>query len=136
MARRARRWIPYPISFAAAAVLLSACSSAPDAGQARRFDEPGSAPTGYEQAIRTQLRGFLRDPDGVKDLKIAAPVRSECAIDARRKFEGWKVAVSLNARNADGEYSGPRNYYYWFQGEKLWGLTGNPDGCPPVVAWR
>lgn len=98
--------------------------------------DAGSAPTQYEQTIRSHLRFALKDPSSMTDFSVSAPVLTSCSVGVYGPFHGWRVATSYNAKNSYGGYVGIQTSYYWFHGNTLKGVGQNPGFCPEASNWR
>ena len=98
--------------------------------------DAGSAPTQYEQTIRTYLRTALKDPHSMIDFSISEPIQTSCSVGIYGYFHGWRVTVSYNAKNSFGGYVGLQTHYYWFHGDFIKGIGNNPSSCPEAPGWR
>jgi hypothetical protein len=98
--------------------------------------DAGTAPTSYEQTIRSHLRYALKDPHSVVDFSVSEPVLTSCSVGVYGPFHGWRVAASYNAKNSYGAYVGLKTSYYWFHGDALKGVGANASYCPEAPSWR
>jgi hypothetical protein len=94
------------------------------------------APQGYEKAIIDYLAFRIRGPQKNAEINIGAPEPSGCAIDSfANSSRGWVVPVAYATRT--GVPSGKetiniatRQYYFWFLGDTIAGLSPRIDLCP------
>lgn len=125
------------LALASFSVILTACST-PGGGllNTNVQADAGSAPTQYEQTIRSHLRVTLKDPNSMTDFSVSEPVLTSCSVGVYGPFHGWRVATSYNAKNSYGGYVGIQTNYYWFHGDNLKGIGQNPSYCPEAPNWR
>jgi hypothetical protein len=108
--------------------LVAGCATAP--AYHNTLADVGARPGHYEQTIREQLNVSLKDPDSVKAFSVSEPVLAHCMIAPTYPFYGWRVATRYNAKNSYGAYVRLREYFYWFQGERIKLITSSPTSCP------
>lgn len=104
-------------------VLLTGCASLfrPSEEEAAKADY-GLYPNNYKEIVATWIDDNLFDPSSVQGLKIGAPEKGYIG----RTF-GYRVKVTLNAKNRMGGYVGKKTYYifirdgeivdFWKEGE-------------------
>jgi len=115
-------------------VALAACETTAD--QAASAPARTRAPQGYEKAISNYLAFRIRGPQNNAEINIGTPEPSACALDSFvNSNRGWVVPVVYATRS--GVPSGKetinittRQYYFWFMGETIAGLTSRIDLCP------
>jgi len=94
------------------------------------------APQGYEKAITDYLAFRIRGPQKNAEINIGTPEPSGCAVDSfANSSRGWVVPVVYATRT--GVPSGKetiniatRQYYFWFLGDTIAGLSPRIDLCP------
>jgi hypothetical protein len=120
-----------PLALCAA---LAACeTTAEQAPQAAVRTRP---PQGYEKTITNYLAFRIRGPQKDAEINIGAPEASACALDDFvNSSRGWVVPVVYATRT--GVPSGKetinivtRQYFFWFRGDAIAGLTPRIDLCP------
>ncbi|MBN8637948.1 MAG: hypothetical protein J0M07_21695 [Anaerolineae bacterium] len=104
------------------------------------FPDPAIA---REQVV-AYFQQHLKDPDSMKALLIAHPVR-DCyfrgLVNGGGHFCGHRICVSVNAKNSYGAYTGAEVYVFWFWGNSpSGGVFPNGGACPAWIApgedWR
>jgi hypothetical protein len=130
------KWLKTAVS-AAMFGAVAGCA-APGGGlmNANMASDIGQAPADYESAVHRHLQYALKDPESLRDFAVGRPERASCAIGIYGNFHGWRVPVQYNAKNSFGGYVGVQRAYFWFHGEQLKGVGGNPGFCPEAPAWR
>jgi hypothetical protein len=93
-------------------------------------------PQGYDKTIANYLAFRIRGPQKDAEINIGAPEPSACALDEFiNSSRGWVVPVVYATRT--GVPSGKetinivtRQYFFWFRGDAIAGLTPRIDVCP------
>lgn len=126
--------IVWPMAVCAA---LVACASAgPDpAGVVR-----GRAPQGYEKTINSYFAFKVRNPRKNVEIGVDKPEPSDCPLDGYiTSTRGWVVPVVYATRT--GAMTGKetinitgKQYYFWFSGDTLAGVTTRLELCPGAMA--
>jgi hypothetical protein len=114
-------------------VALAACATTEQAPSAPVRTR---APQGYEKTITNYLAFRIRGPQSDAEINIGTPEPGGCALDSFvNSSRGWVVPVVYATRT--GVPSGKetinivtRQYYFWFMGETIAGLTSRVDLCP------
>ncbi|MDQ2949483.1 MAG: nuclear transport factor 2 family protein [Acidobacteriota bacterium] len=85
----------------------------------------GDMPTDYQEAIQSFFLKRLRYPDSVQYQVITKPeqgyttaVTGTFLMREKREY-GWKVNVTINAKNSHDSYAGFKIYTFLFRGEKI-----------------
>jgi len=120
-----------PLALCAA---LAACETT--AEQAPSTAVRTRPPQGYEKTISNYLAFRIRGPQKDTEVNIGAPEPSACALDEFiNSSRGWVVPVVYATRT--GVPTGKetinittRQYYFWFRGDAIAGLTPRIDLCP------
>ncbi len=117
---------------------LVACAGTGEPGAPTVVRTP--PPVGYEKTITNYLAFRIRGPQKNAELSVSAPEPGGCALDgyaAGRR--GWVVPVVYATRS--GEATGretininTRQYYFWFLGNTIAGITPRLESCPGVEA--
>lgn len=106
------------------AVLLAACSAGDYLGKPKDVD-PNIFPADYKKEILNTLTPLLDDPNNVRDALISDPALVPVGKDQR-----YAVCVRANARNAAGQYAGPKDRIAYFFGGHLNQLVAaTPEQC-------
>jgi hypothetical protein len=112
---------------------LAACQTTAD--QAPSAPVRARAPQGYEKAITNYLAFRIRGSQKDAEVNIGTPEPGTCTLDGFNTTRGWVVPVVYATRT--GVPSGKetinittRQYYFWFIGETIAGLTPRVDLCP------
>jgi hypothetical protein len=121
-------------SLCAACVVLAGCETT--AEQAPPTAVRTRAPQAYEKAITNYLAFRIRGPQNNAEINIGTPEPSNCALDEFvNSSRGWVVPVAHATRT--GVPSGKetinivtRQYFFWFRGDTISGLTSRIDSCP------
>lgn len=94
----------------------------------------GAPPAHYQQAIDQYFQRMLKHPESVEYGAVTPPEKGSATVEkgmfARNLRElGWRVAATINAKNADGRYVGFKTYVFLFRGEKIVSAKApTPDG--------
>jgi hypothetical protein len=117
--------------------MLSGCST-PGGGlmNTNLQSDAGAAPFTYEKVIKSELEYSLKDPASMINLLISEPLLTSCSVGIYGRFHGWRVAVSYNAKNSYGGYTGMKTYFYWFHGSALQGVSKSASYCPEAPGWN
>ncbi|MEO8311007.1 MAG: hypothetical protein ABI520_07550 [Caldimonas sp.] len=97
-------------------------------------------PVGYEKTISDYLAFRIRGPQKNAELRFSPPEASACALDGyAASRRGWVVPVVYATRT--GEATGretitinTRQYYFWFLGNTIAGITPRIESCPGIEA--
>jgi len=126
-------------------ILLGGCLFCCAGSQPEEADVPGSTvrkpaiqkpvdmgpkPDNYEETSRKYLESIMFDPTSLKDFGTQPPVKASCAVSHDMMFWGWRVPVTYNVKDRNGEYVGRMTEYFWFHGETLQAVTSEPSSCP------
>jgi hypothetical protein len=94
------------------------------------------APRNYEKTITDYLAFKIRNPQKNAEVSFGAPEPGACALDAyTTSSRGWVVPVAYFTRS--GEATGKdtiqintKQYYFWFLGNTIAGITPRIEVCP------
>jgi hypothetical protein len=96
------------------ALFLAACHTQ-DADPAQTKDDAGPLPPKVQEQVQQFLYDHIRNPD-------SAQIHFEPVVKGRFKKEhsstwlaAWKVKVWVNAMGAEGEFTGPQPYWFFFR---------------------
>ena len=123
---------------AALAGLVAGCASGVDPGPPTVVRTP--PPQNYEKTVTDYLAFKIRTPQKNAEINIGAPEPGACALDAyTTSSRGWVVPVAYATRS--GEATGKetirinaKQYYFWFLGNTIAGITPRIESCPGVGA--
>jgi hypothetical protein len=95
-------------------------------------------PQNYEKTITNYLAFRIRNPQKNAEITVGAPEPGACALDAyTTSSRGWVVPVAYATRT--GEATGKdtirinsKQYYFWFLGNTIAGITPRVELCPGV----
>lgn len=123
----------FPLALCAA---LAACASStdPPAGSVTRT----AAPLGYEKTINNYFAFRLPGPQKNTRVIVSPPEPGSCPGDGYvNSARGWVVPVSRETFS--GELTGretiritAKQYYFWFMGNTIAGITRRLDLCPGI----
>jgi hypothetical protein len=121
------------ISSALCAALV-ACASSADTTATDVVRTP--PPRNYEKTITDYLAFKIRNPQKNAEVNFGAPEPGACALDAyTTSSRGWVVPVAYLTRT--GEATGKetirintKQYYFWFLGSTIAGITSRIELCP------
>jgi len=93
-------------------------------------------PSNYEKTITDYLAFKIRNPQKNAEVNFGAPEPGACALDAyTTSSRGWVVPVAYVTRT--GEATGKetirintKQYYFWFLGNTIAGITPRIELCP------
>lgn len=106
------------------ATALAGCSAGDYFGKPKDVD-PNIFPTDYKKEILVTLTPLLDNPNNVRDALITDPALVSIGKDQR-----YAVCVRANARNASGQYPGPKDRIAYFFGGHLNQLVdATPEQC-------
>ena len=111
-----------PASAAAAVVAPPAPAVSPAGPRDAKY---GARPAHYAAAIRRYFAEHLKDPGSVVYRRITTPAKGYTTAIAgallmhERRFYGWKVEATVDAKDARGQYSGDQTYTFLFRGETI-----------------
>jgi hypothetical protein len=96
------------------------------------------APKNYEKTITDYLAFRIRTPQKNAEVSFGAPEPGACALDGyATSSRGWVVPVAYVTRS--GEVTGrdtirinAKQYYFWFLGNTIAGITPRIELCPGV----
>ena len=94
------------------------------------------APRNYEKTITDYLAFKIRNPQKNAEVSFGAPEPGACTLDAyTTSSRGWVVPVAYSTRT--GEATGKdtirintKQYYFWFLGNTIAGITPRIELCP------
>jgi len=97
-------------------------------------------PQDYEKTITNYLAFRIRAPQKNAEISVGAPEPAACALDAyTTSSRGWVVPVAYVTRS--GEVTGKdtirinaKQYYFWFLGNTIAGITPRLELCPGLGA--
>ena len=95
--------------------LLTACATKPTPIPTRG---PMPTPEQYEPAVKRLLLSGLKDPDSLKQLRIAEPQPTawrDGIIHGSTPHAGWLICFEYNAKNSYGGYVGLKRDGYVFR---------------------
>jgi len=121
------------LSSALCAALLG-CASSADTATPEVVRTP--PPRNYEKTITDYLAFKIRNPQKNAEVNFGAPEPGACALDAyTTSSRGWVVPVAYLTRT--GEATGKetirintKQYYFWFLGNTIAGITPRIELCP------
>jgi len=96
------------------------------------------APQNYEKTVTNYLAFRIRNAPKNAEISVGAPEPGACSLDAyTTSSRGWVVPVAYVTRS--GEVTGKetirinaKQYYFWFLGNTIAGITPRIDLCPGV----
>ena len=97
--------------------------SPPPTGEAAT--QYGDMPNDYRQTIQSYFQKHLRHPDSVQYQEITQPEQgyttavTGAILMREKRIYGWKVKVTINAKNSHETYTGFKTYTFLFHGEKI-----------------
>lgn len=110
------------IALALFVLVLAGCAvlkPAPDA-------DYGTMPTAYEQPIKAQILGALKDPDSAR-IKLHQPRKAYRVTNwVEPTLYGYLVVAEVNAKNSYGGYTGYKDYLVFMDGEEILAFTTVP----------
>ena len=120
------------ISSALCAALVGCASSADTTPTVVRTPPPQN----YEKTVTDYLAFKIRNPQKNAEVTFGAPEPGACALDAyTTSSRGWVVPVAYSTRT--GEATGKdtirintKQYYFWFLGNTIAGITPRVELCP------
>jgi len=95
-------------------------------------------PQNYEKTITNYLAFRIRDPQKNAEITVGAPEPGACALDAYTTSSlGWVVPVAdatrtCEATGKDTVRINAKQYYFWFLGNTIAGITPRVELCPGV----
>ena len=124
------------ISSALCAALVGCASSADTTPTVVRTPPPQN----YEKTVTDYLAFKIRNPQKNAEVTFGAPEPGACALDAyTTSSRGWVVPVAYSTRT--GEATGKdtirintKQYYFWFLGNTIAGITPRIELCPGIGA--
>ena len=95
-------------------------------------------PRNYEKTVTDYLAIKIRSPQKNAELSVGAPEPADCTLDiSATSSRGWVVPVAYYTRT--GEATGretirinTKQYYFWFLGNTIAGVTPRLELCPGV----
>jgi hypothetical protein len=126
------------VTTAALAAVVVGCASGVDSGPPTVVRTP--PPQNYESTITNYLAFKIRGPQKNAEINVGAPEPGACSLDAyTTSSRGWVVPVAYATRS--GEATGKetirintKQYYFWFLGNTIAGITPRIELCPGVGA--
>ena len=126
------------VTSAALCAIVVGCASGADSGPPTVVRTP--PPQNYESTITNYLAFKIRAPQKNAEINVGAPEPAACALDAyTTSSRGWVVPVAYATRS--GEATGKetirintKQYYFWFLGNTIAGITPRIELCPGVGA--
>jgi hypothetical protein len=121
------------ISSALCAALVG-CASSSDTGPPTVVRTP--PPRNYEKTVTDYLAFKIRNQPKNAEVSVGPPEPGACALDAyTTSSRGWVVPVAYSTRT--GEATGKdtirintKQYYFWFLGNTIAGITPRIELCP------
>jgi hypothetical protein len=121
---------------AALCSVLAGCASGVDPGPPAVVRTP--PPQNYEKTVTNYLAFRIRGPQKNAEISVGTPEPAACALDAyTTSSRGWVVPVAYITRS--GEVTGKdtirinaKQYYFWFLGNTIAGITPRLELCPGV----
>ncbi len=117
---------PSALGAVAASPATAAAQPSPAVTPAGPWDAKyGARPVHYEAAIRRYFAEHLKDPASVVYRRITPPTKGYTTAIAGtflmrdKRFYGWKVEATVDAKDARGQYSGDQTYAFLFRGETI-----------------
>jgi hypothetical protein len=99
------------------------------------------APQGYEKTITNYLAFRIRGPQKNTEISVGAPEPGDCPLDGYlTSSRGWVVPVVYATFSGAPTGKEPINintkqYYFWFLGNTIAGITPRIELCPGVGAF-
>ena len=120
---------------ASCAVLLGcAGTAAPENSRVART----LAPKDFEKTITSYFAFRMRGPQTNTVINFAPPEPGECGLDGYlNSIRGWVVPVVYSTRSGQGLSRvdiDAKQYYFWFLGNTIAGITPRRELCPGVGA--
>ena len=125
------------ISSALCAALVG-CASSDDTATTTVVRTP--PPRNYEKTVTDYLAFKIRNQPKNAEVTVGPPEPGACALDAyTTSSRGWVVPVAYSTRT--GEATGKdtirintKQYYFWFLGNTIAGITPRIELCPGIGA--
>ena len=125
------------ISSALCAALVG-CASSDDTATATVVRTP--PPRNYEKTVTDYLAFKIRNQPKNAEITVGPPEPGACALDSyTTSSRGWVVPVAYSTRT--GEATGKdtirintKQYYFWFLGNTIAGITPRIELCPGIGA--
>jgi hypothetical protein len=114
-----------------AALMSCASSESEPAGVVR-----GRAPQGYDKTIASYFAFKVRAPKNNVEISVDKPEPSDCPLDGYiTSARGWVVPVVYATRTGaitgkETIYINAKQYYFWFNGDTIAGVTTRLELCP------
>ena len=116
--------------------VLAGCASGVDPGPPTVVRTP--PPQDYEKTVTNYLAFRIRGPQKNAEISVGAPEPAACALDSyTTSSRGWVVPVAYITRT--GEVTGKdtirinaKQYYFWFLGNTIAGITPRLELCPGI----
>ena len=126
------------ISSALFCAALVGCASSDDAATTTVVRTP--PPRNYEKTVTDYLAIKIRNQPKNAEVSFGAPEPGACTLDAyTTSSRGWVVPVAYSTRT--GEATGKdtirintKQYYFWFLGNTIAGITPRIELCPGIGA--
>jgi len=124
------------LSAATVCAILAGCAGGPEPGPPTVVRT--APPLDYEKTITNYLAFRIRGPQKNAEISFGAPEPGACALDGfTSSSRGWVVPVAYATRT--GEATGTQSirinakqYYFWFLGNTIAGVTPRIELCPGV----
>jgi hypothetical protein len=94
------------------------------------------APEGYEKTVNSYFAFKIRGPKDNVEISVDKPEPGDCALDGYlSSARGWVVPVVYATRTGaptgkETIYITAKQYYFWFLGDTIAGITPRLDLCP------
>jgi hypothetical protein len=118
--------------------LLAACAGTGETGPPTVSRAP--APLDYEKTITNYLAFKIRGPQKNAEIRFGHPEPGDCPLEGyANSSRGWVVPVAYARRagEATGKetiYITTKQYYFWFLGNTIAGITPRIETCPGIGA--
>ena len=125
-------------SAATLCALLVACAGPGESGPPTVSRAP--APLDYEKTITNYLAFKIRGPQKNAEIRFGRPEPGDCPLEGyANSSRGWVVPVVYARRSGEATgretiYIVTRQYYFWFLGNTIAGITPRIELCPGLGA--
>jgi hypothetical protein len=123
--------------FSALCAALIGCASSDDTATTTVVRTP--PPRNYEKTVTDYLAFKIRNPQKNAEVTFGQPEPGACALDAyTTSSRGWVVPVAYSTRTGEAGKDtiriNTKQYYFWFLGSTIAGITPRIELCPGIGA--
>lgn len=128
------RLLPAVLLLSVSALCLAQGNEPPAFVNTSTPESAGPRPYYYEDSIRGFFEKHLISPQSVKNFKTSEPQLTSCQVGIYGKFYGWRVDANFHVTGVFGGLF-KNQYFFWFHGNDLKGITDKAEYCPEAVEW-